>query len=141
MVVAMVLFGCGSDEPSINGNWYAEVNGACGIAATFVVSKSTYSIGMICSLSNGSFGMEMEVGDADFSVPGQVSLVPRKATCPTSDHTSETDAYSFNGSSLVIVAPSGAVAFKPNRESGGEGAVSFGCWTMGTLEPHPLKDL
>jgi len=143
-VAALALGGgCGGDTTSINGDWFADLGGSCGMGVTFNVAEKGYVTALICKLTDGTLGAEMEAGDADFSVAKTVSIVPRSASCPTSDHTPDKAGYSFSGGNLVLATKDGVIELVPNdAEAGGKSLViTFGCWDMGKLRPHPVQDL
>lgn len=141
LLVALSLTGCGGDgAPDIDGQWIAQLNSTCALGATFDVPARTYTAQAICQLQGGAFGDELEGGDADFSVPGKVSLVPRHASCASSEHASETDAYSFQGKNLVLGTPDGVIVFEPNNSSGGGSLiVQFGCLDVAGFVAHPIQ--
>jgi hypothetical protein len=142
-VVAMVVVGCGGgDEQGLEGGWVAEF-GACLIGVNFDVGAKGYVGQFICPLDNGTVGDELEGGDADFSVHGKVTMVPRRASCLTADHSTETATFSFSGENLVMAYPQGVISFQPNKApAGGPSAIlQFGCLNAGVFERHPIQEL
>jgi hypothetical protein len=142
-LVAMVMAaGCGDGGPDIDGDWIAQLNSSCGLAAHFDVAAKAYVGQTICQLEGGTYGIELESGDADFSVPGKVSMAPTQASCATSDHSSDTATYSFQGKNLALVTAGVVLIFEPNN-GGGNGSViaQFGCLDMAGFTAHPVQKL
>ena len=141
--VVLALAGCGGDDgPDINGTWIAELNSSCALGLTFDTGAKIYVVQTLCRLTSGTLADQLEGGDADFSVSGQVTMTPRKSSCPGADARPTTAQYSFQGKNLGIVDDSGIVILEPNDSTGGGSAVAqFGCFDMGTFTPHPVESL
>lgn len=141
-VVAMMVVGCGG-EPSIDGTWWLDVNSGCGVAYGFNTHEKTYRWILGCQIGPQSVGGEMEGGDADFSVAGQVTGTPRETSCLTSDHLVETAHYWFNGEQLAFATASGVSAMNRIKDMATTmtGTLSYGCWTANGFEPHPIQGL
>jgi hypothetical protein len=134
---------CGGDGPTIDGGWSLPLGGTCGVVMTFDTGKKWYASQLFCQTTASGFGSEVESGDADFSVPGKVTMVPRETSCPTSDHSTDTAGYSFSGKRLILAGPQGSVFFDPIPDGPVDqsASIQYGCWDMGAFRAHPVQPL
>lgn len=139
-----LLAGCGGSDPTIDGTWVAQASDICLFGAQFDRGAGTYVADVACSLQGGGLGVERETGVADFSQSGIVVLTPKMASCPSSEHTMETDTYSFaDEGQLVITTPNGAIIFRrpPQADPTTNGTLQFGCHGPDAFMPHALEAL
>jgi hypothetical protein len=144
MVAVLGAAGCGGNgEPSIDGMWEAELNSGCAAVLAFDTHERSYGAMVFCQTGPASVGGDLEEGDADFSAAGMVKGTPRRASCPSSDHTPSTAHYSFSAEQLVFSTDGGSLILNRVKEMASTmtGTVSWGCWNMGAFEPHPVQPL
>lgn len=145
LALAATLGGCGGDDQSsIDGTWIVSLNDACAVGATFDSHAGAYAFQLLCALSSTLAGDEIEAGTADFSVSGKISVHPKRASCLTSDHSAETETFSFTGAQLDLVTPVGVLLMDrvpSNTTVMGGAIITTGCWTMAGFVPHPMQDL
>lgn len=149
------LAGCsgGDDDTEPNqaliGKWALDLpsspGDACGLAGVFWETK--YEIDLICRLSDGSLGVEAEVGD--YQADGKtLSTTPTHASCKQADrnHGPDSIAYGVSGSTLRIVTPSGAILLQkltddPNAVGTGTAVIHFGCANDDAFVYAPVEAL
>jgi hypothetical protein len=140
LALVALLSACSSD-PSIDGTWALTLNDACGMGITFDSKAGSYATSVLCTLQTGA-GADVEYGDATFA-DGNVTMIPRRASCPSAMHSSDTSAYSFKGGKLVLASTTGPVGVfeRPPEGPPPSTIVQTGCWDMGVFTPHAVEPL
>lgn len=146
LVLALALFGCGSDEPGdplANTTWSAPVTGVtCEFVFQFGAVQD-YKFLFGCVLNDGSTAVYLENGD--YVITGNdITMVARRASCPR-DLVQITLNASFTrtANTLTLAGPTGATIFQ--RVEPGDptpGTVSIGCFDDQLyFTPFPLTPL
>lgn len=146
LLLALVLAqGCGGDKGDpLSGVWLAPAPGGCYVGMNLDTAASAYVSSLGCTLVGGGYGSELEAGAVDLARGGKITFLPKRASCPTSDHAPKTaDFKQSNDNSLALIFPSGAVLFKraPPPNGSASGVALFGCWNGDVFTESPVKDL
>jgi hypothetical protein len=128
---------------SLEGSWSRPLSEACTVALRIDTKTSTYAAHRICWLDEMTLGDELENGQADLSVAGQLTFRPQKASCPSVDHPVLPASYSLGDGRLSLRTPDGLLTFVHVMAGGTPylGQIRYGCWTGADFTDHPLEDL
>jgi hypothetical protein len=130
------------------GKWSADLAGGpaadCVIGGAFF--EKNYELDVICSLADGAFAVEAEVGT--YTADGNTLIsTPTHASCtlPDRNHDPSSLAYTVTSTTLRLVTPSGAIIFDkidddPNSV-GGSATIRFGCIEAEGLIRSPIEPL
>lgn len=136
--LVLVLAGCGggvTDAERLQGSWGLESD-SCLLALTF--DGSQYEADVICTLTDGSIGLQAEAGTFTAS-GGTLTTTASHASCPlTASEVSTQLSYSFEGETLRLVTPSGILILARLEPGGGSGAAIFGCYNAGLFTPREV---
>ncbi len=128
----------GGDSPSsIVGTWdYANASTNSGLGATFN-SDGTYVLDLLRLTSGNAADAQAETGT--YTVSGNtITTTPQKSSCPGPDPVSSA-TYSFQGSNLELVQPSGIVVLQPDTTMASNIALAIGCFdSSGNFTAEPL---
>jgi len=129
-VLLVAVAACGSNtvtpQERLIGEWtYTNSAGNAGVVITFK-TDDTYSAQVMQLTSTTSANDEVETGV--FSVTDTtITFTPQQYTCPGPDPI-YTYKYAFNGDSLSMLIPSGAVAFtRYTGPAASNAVITFGC--------------
>ncbi len=141
LVLALAAIGCGGHpEDTVDGTWWAQLDAVCSIGLTIDSAASTYTQQFYCPLEGGGNGADVEAGKIAVPAVNQLTFVPTKASCPTSDHSPDTAAYTLSNGHLGLVFPAGALVFeRVTAPPTGTAIIRFGCWANGLFTESPLQ--
>jgi hypothetical protein len=143
LLAAMILGGCGGDGPSLDGTWGVQVNQFCAGGWTFDTKGGTYASELLCTLGGNRVGNELETGTATYGVDS-LTVFPKRASCPTSEHVPEAINYSFDNGRLILTSTRAGVTFVLERVPEGGTATAVivtGCADPTGFVPHPVDTL
>lgn len=147
-VMCVLATACGSSDDgtkgsSLEGLWQLTLPTGC--VGTYSFTGSAYSTNVICLLTNGDYGAEVEKGT--FSTHGsEIDAVPTSTSC-VADATAETIPYSVQGQNLSLTFGAAVFVFQKSSAStvSGGAVIETGCWDFsvdpGRFTPHPLQNL
>lgn len=130
--LGLLAIGCGSSDsgskPTLDGVWQVQL--ASGCTGTYEFKGSTYSDNVICTLTSGGYGVEIESGT--FTNTGsELDFTPTESSCPPHS-AAGTDPYSLQGNQLVLTLGAAQVILEKVTVmpvSGGA-VVQDGCWDL-----------
>ena len=137
-----VLIGCGGagdggDEiANLTGTWAVDLTASCAAGFTFAPADE-YEIDVVCSLTDGTIGMQAQVG-VYVQTADALYFNPRASTCAGTAPSAA--SYSVSGQRLTIVDSTGILTLQRLTPSGA-GAATFGCFMDGLFTERPLTQL
>ena len=137
---ALLVMGCGTEagnQGSVVGLWEAPSGSSCTVAFDFR-SDGTYSESLVCTLADGSLGIQ--VADGTFSTrAGTVTLMADEATCVGWSKLSA-ETYTISGTELTLSDSSGVTLL--THETSRSGTGTYGCFeSTGAFTVSPLAPL
>jgi hypothetical protein len=137
VITCFALGGCSSDskpsnQSNLRGKWIVELDNYCFLGLVF--DGSSYEVDELCTLEDGSLGIEAEAGSYGAS-DDTIDFVPEVASCflEDRDYDPYSLSYTVNSSVLRITAPGAVILLDkfsddPNDVGVQGGAVArYGC--------------
>jgi hypothetical protein len=126
----VVALGCGDDatEPGLEGRWYADTGGTCGLILD--LDAGEYESLVLCELTDGSVGVQTIAGS--YATSGdRITFSPERSSCR--DLESDTNAWALlnDGENLRLVVGEAVVILERVERTEGDGAsgvVTLGCY-------------
>jgi hypothetical protein len=151
VLFAVGVTACGSSsndesdpKDALIGKWGVDLPGSpdCVLGGVFN-ADGTYEADTICPLTDGSYGVEAEIGN--FSADGKtIDFVPTAASCfeTDRDHNPVSLGYTVTKTTLTLARPSGAIIMQRVNDTGsGSSVVHFGCANTDKFAYSDIKPL
>lgn len=128
--LGLLVTACGSSDggsaPTLDGTWQLQLANGC--VATYAFKGEQWTDNVLCELTNGSFGAEVESGAIN-KTADTIDFMPQSSSCPAHAHASSA-GYSFSSGQLALRFSDATLVFKPagSSDTGTGIAIQNGCW-------------
>jgi hypothetical protein len=148
ILVCPLALACGSSDSgsggsAVEGTW--QLTNTAGCPVTLAFKGSTYAENVLCLLTGGNYGVQIESGP--FSIQSnEIDFMPTQASCPANT-TASTNMFAVQGQNLSVIFGATQAIFQkitPGTVQGGA-VIEDGCWDFTTspagFTPHAIQNL